>query len=171
MNIKCKHCEALTWKKELPGICCSGGKVLLPAIPKPLTPLVELLLEQSVQAQHFLSNTGAYNSAFQMTSFGCDEITARTRWNPCFKVQGQIYHFIGSLAPPENSTVKFAQIYFVCDAMTNMIHGPCGPLNKNSPCMVDNYCSKHFPKNFCHETQCSNDGYSLYRRPWVSPSS
>ena len=142
---------------------------MLPAIPKPLTPLVELLLEQSVEAQHFLSNTEAYNSAFQTASFECDEIKARTGWNPCFKVQGQIYHSIGSLASPENSTAKFAQIYFVGDVMTSMIHGSCGPLNKNAPCMVDSYCSKHFPKNFCRETQCSNDGYPLYRRPLVSP--
>ena len=158
MNIKCKHCEALTWKKEPPGICCSGGKVLLPTIPKPPTPLVNLCLEQSVEAQHFLLNIRAYNLAFQLTSFGCDEIKARTGWNFCFKVQGQICQSIGSLAPPENSTAKFAQIYFVSDVMANMIHGPCGLLNKNSPCMVDNCCSKHFPKNFCHETQCSNDG-------------
>ena len=115
-------------------------------------------LEQSVEAQHFLSNTRASSSAFQLTSFGCDKIKARTGWNPCFKVQGQICHSIGSLAPPENSTAKFAQIYVVGDVMANMIHGPCGPLNKISPCMVDNYCSKHFPKNFCRETQGSNDG-------------
>ena len=50
-----------------------------------------------------------------MTSFGCDEIKACTGWNSCFKVQRQIYHSIGSLAPPENSTAKFAQIYFVGD--------------------------------------------------------
>ena len=114
MNIKCKHCEALIWKKEPPGICCSGEKVLLPAMPKPPTPLVNLL-EQSVEVQHFLSNTRAYNLAFQMTSFGCDEIKARTCWNPCFKVQGQIYHSIGRLAPSENSTAKFDQISFVGD--------------------------------------------------------
>ena len=64
---------------------------------------------------NFLSNTQAYNSAFQMTSFGCDEIKARTVWNPCFKLHGHIYHSIESLASPENSTAKFAQIYFVSD--------------------------------------------------------
>ncbi|KIH57822.1 hypothetical protein ANCDUO_11985, partial [Ancylostoma duodenale] len=46
----------------------------------------------------------------------------------------------------------------------NMIHGPCGPLNPNSPCMKDRKCSKRYPREFIQETQTGNDGYPLYRR-------
>ncbi|KIH43787.1 hypothetical protein ANCDUO_26201, partial [Ancylostoma duodenale] len=46
----------------------------------------------------------------------------------------------------------------------NMIHGPCGPLNPNSPCMKDRKCTKKYPREFIQETQNGNDGYPLYRR-------
>ncbi|CAE1279832.1 unnamed protein product [Acanthosepion pharaonis] len=34
---------------------------------------------------------------------------------PTFKVQGQVYHRIGSLLPEETSTPKFLQLYFIAD--------------------------------------------------------
>lgn len=47
---------------------------------------------------------------------------------------------------------------------THMIHGPCGPLNNNSPCMQDGHCTKKYPKNMNHETVTGTDGYPSYRR-------
>jgi hypothetical protein len=40
-----------------------------------------------------------------------------------------------------------------------MIHGTCGAINLQSPCMV-----KSYPRKFTTETITSNDGYPLYRR-------
>lgn len=45
-----------------------------------------------------------------------------------------------------------------------MIHGPCGVMNPNSPCMKDKKCSTRYPREFIQKTQTGLDGYPLYRR-------
>ena len=39
--------------------------------------------------KHFLANIRKYNSAFQMTSFGCNEVSM-AGFNPSFRIQGQV---------------------------------------------------------------------------------
>lgn len=51
----------------------------------------------------------------------------------------------------------------------NMVHGPCGALNKQSPCMDRGKgCTKEYPKQLRKETQTSEEGYPLYRSRDVS---
>ncbi|XP_022014727.1 uncharacterized protein LOC110914228 [Helianthus annuus] len=45
-----------------------------------------------------------------------------------------------------------------------MIHGPCGNANLSCPCMVDNKCSKGFPKNFQDHTTLDSNGFPIYKR-------
>ena len=51
-----------------------------------------------------------------------------------------------------------------CIVRRCMIHGPCGLINKNAPCMHNGSFSKHFPKQFSNVTTSTEDGYPLYRR-------
>ena len=46
----------------------------------------------------------------------------------------------------------------------NMIHGPCGTLNPESPCMIDGKCSKRYQREFATTTTTSKHGYPVYRR-------
>ncbi|GFX77385.1 uncharacterized protein LOC104236095 [Trichonephila clavipes] len=45
----------------------------------------------------------------------------------------------------------------------NMIHGPCGTFNLNSPCMIDGKCSKRYLRALISNTVTGTDGYPLYR--------
>lgn len=70
----CTWCQAYKWQEEPNGMCCSGGKVQLPAIERYPEPLHSLLTRQHLMSDHFLSLSRQYNGCFQMTSFGAKEI-------------------------------------------------------------------------------------------------
>src|SRR5439155_7405394 len=44
------------------------------------------------------------------------------------------------------------------------VHGPCGDLDPDSPCMVDGKCSKRYHRDFVEVTSTNEYGYPLYRR-------
>jgi len=45
-----------------------------------------------------------------------------------------------------------------------MMHGPCGVFGPKSPCMIDNKCSKHFPKKYAESTTFDDNGFATYMR-------
>ncbi|KAK3888552.1 hypothetical protein Pcinc_007404 [Petrolisthes cinctipes] len=79
----------------------------------------------------------------------------------------RIYYFISAEIPAPDKDHHLRDI-----VTSHMVHGPCGSLNINSPCMNEvirngtriKECSKNFPKEFLKDTQTGHDGYPLYRR-------
>ena len=114
MNKECSYCAALCWTNERPGLCCSNGKTSIPLIEGPPEPLSSLVNGSAIDSKHFLDNIRKYNSCFQMTSFGANEVSTGG-FKSTFKVQGQVYHRVGSLLPSNNENPKFLQIYFMGD--------------------------------------------------------
>jgi hypothetical protein len=45
----------------------------------------------------------------------------------------------------------------------SMMHGPCGYLMTNAPCMKNGKCSKGYPKHFQRNTAINENGYPIYR--------
>ena len=110
----CGHCKALFWYDEriksasarFPQYhrCCNDGRVSLPAIED-----CPHYMKQLVQDRHFMENIRAYNQMFAMTSLGADvdDSINKGRGPYVFKVSGRIYHWIGSMCPPQDKKPKF----------------------------------------------------------------
>ncbi|CAB3261250.1 unnamed protein product [Arctia plantaginis] len=100
-------------------MCCASGKVVLSPLPAPPEPLLSLLTGNSDDSKLFLRKIRKFNSCFQMTSFGatkiCDRASDGRNFETTFKIQGQVYHKIGSLMPMPDNNPKFLQIYFMGD--------------------------------------------------------
>ncbi|XP_055910503.1 uncharacterized protein LOC129944866 [Eupeodes corollae] len=137
MDKECPHCKALKFKNETPGMCCSSGKVQLPAIETPPEPLNGLLIGTDPDSNLFLKSIRKFNSCFQMTSFGATEIVKNIpinngqQFNSTFKIKGQIYHKMGSLLPMPNEASKFLQIYFM-GGENERVDARCGYNNLDS---------------------------------------
>jgi len=112
MSHKCQYCNALKWKEEAHGMCCSAGKVQLPPFEPLPEPLYSLVMDNHPEHVHFLDRVRKYNGCFNMTSFGAKQVL-RDGFIPTFKVQGQVYHLVGSLLPAPQQEAQFLQIYFV----------------------------------------------------------
>ncbi|UYV70222.1 hypothetical protein LAZ67_7002235, partial [Cordylochernes scorpioides] len=90
----------------------------------------------SPHSAEFMQRVRHYNNAFQMTYFGCGGRVVLPGYMPTFKVQGQVYHRIGSVLPPLNSDSRqlqpvFLQVFFIGDSSVEVAtrHRNC-PITK-----------------------------------------
>lgn len=109
--------------------------IQLSTINQPHEPVHSLLTNNHLESNHFLAKTRNYNRCFQMTSFGAKEVH-EGNFMPTFKIQGQVYHRIGSLLPSPEQIPSFLQIYFVGDDEIE-VDIRSGLLNNLKPCLVN----------------------------------
>ena len=114
MEFTCSECQAKYWKNEtnaknIFSNCCKNGKVKLPQLDEPPKYLRDLLDNNN----QFKNNIRAYNSIFAFASLGAniDKKLIEKKGNYCFRIHGNVYHYMGSLLPQQKEDAKFAQIY------------------------------------------------------------
>ncbi|CAN0874968.1 ATP-dependent DNA helicase PIF1 [Linum grandiflorum] len=119
----CPNCGASFWsdealkcarRKENPtfSLCCQLGDVDLALLPE--TPaLLERLLNVNgdTLSKHFRTNIRSYNAAFSWTSFGAkfDPRLLNSRGPYSLVLNGENYHYMGSLLPPEGQPPRYTQ--------------------------------------------------------------
>lgn len=116
MSVVCRFCNAKRFKDEPDGLCCANGKVRLNSFEAPPEPVNSLFSGDYEESKQFLSHIRRYNDSFQMTSFGVEGEVVRDGWMPTFRVQGKIFHRIGSLLPQPDVQPQYLQIYFIGDS-------------------------------------------------------
>ncbi|XP_010490230.2 PREDICTED: uncharacterized protein LOC104767971 [Camelina sativa] len=131
------------------GIVCRIFKIKLESLMRDLT------------ERHFLGKAVAsmYTVEFQKRGLPHAHILLFMDQRSKLPTADDIDKIICAEIPDKNVNPELYQV-----VKNNMIHGPCGAANYNSPCMVDGLCSKFYPKAFSDLTKIGKDGYAVYRR-------
>jgi hypothetical protein len=146
MNVTCEHCNALHWLQERVlymgskytpkfGLCCDHGHVKLPPTLPPPPELLDLFKDDSSVGKEFRENIRRYNAAFAFVSLGCklNEGMGRGGGPYSFRVDGELYHMIGSLLPEPGDPPSYAQLYFY-DPLEALDHRMANVHNRNLNC-------------------------------------
>jgi hypothetical protein len=94
-------------------LCCENDKVLLPNLPATPQELEVLLTNKKRNAVKFRNQIRMYNLVLAFTSLGAkvDESVTGSPGPYSFRIQGELYHKIGSLCLAEGQRPQFAQLY------------------------------------------------------------
>jgi hypothetical protein len=103
------------WKYETHGLCCADGRVILYQFEDSPDLIKSLIDYFHPLSKYFFDNSRRYNTLFQITSFGANEM-AEGNFIPTFKIQVQVHHLIGSLLPKIGINAKCLQIYFMSES-------------------------------------------------------
>lgn len=124
MDVICSNCHAHMWVAERKSsssisqpefqTCCAAGKaVLRPLEPYPDVIVVDLLRNDSAEANEFKQNIRTYNSALSFTSMNADldrRYANEQHGAYAFRIQGGVYHLMNStLIPGENNVIQQPQ--------------------------------------------------------------
>ncbi|XP_072072073.1 uncharacterized protein [Arachis hypogaea] len=88
-----------------------------------------------------------------------NNIFGRSRAEHKFPTPDDIDKIISAEIPDPTTDHEYYQA-----VKSSMMHGLCGSARKNSPCMENGRCIRHFPKKFVQNSTIDQDGYTSYRR-------
>jgi len=132
-SARCYACGAKMWLQEIVSqstmtnirftMCCNNGAVQLPLLQQPPEVLRGLLSGSDPRSPAFREKIRMYNLILSFTSTGAriQESVIGTRSVYAFRIQGEMYHRIGSLLPQHDAQPRFCQLY-IYDTTNQLQH-------------------------------------------------
>ncbi|KAH8943532.1 hypothetical protein BDL97_13G057100 [Sphagnum fallax] len=132
-SARCYACGAKMWLQEIISqstminirftMCCNNGAVQLPLLQQPPEVLRGLLSGSDPRSPAFREKIRMYNLILSFTSTGAriQESVIGTRSVYAFRIQGEMYHRIGSLLPQHDAQPRFCQLY-IYDTTNQLQH-------------------------------------------------
>ncbi|VDK42808.1 unnamed protein product [Cylicostephanus goldi] len=115
-------------------LCCNFGNVNLDLFTNFPDFIRTLLTGNSNASKNFRQHIRSYNSALAMASMGAKVDTPRGGGPYCYRIHGQVYHFVGPLDPEPGTRRQYGQLYILDtdDATAERLGNPanegCDPL-------------------------------------------
>ncbi|XP_021974961.1 uncharacterized protein LOC110870070 [Helianthus annuus] len=116
-----------------------------------------------IQAAHYTKISVMYTVEFQKCGLPRAHICLFLGAESKFPNASDIDRVITAKIPDKERDPELYEL-----VMQFMIHGPCVTDNPLCPCMVQQKCSKKFPKKYVDETCVDSEGYPVYRRRQTS---
>ncbi|XP_065215463.1 uncharacterized protein LOC135842058 [Planococcus citri] len=117
LNILCPYCGAKHFKGENFKNCCHNGKIDANVCPDIRVPdfLKTLITTDNALQKHYLDFIRQYNNAFAFASIAVNRQIFSGKGPFIFKVQGQLYHYVGPLHSSNDEGVapSFAALFML----------------------------------------------------------
>ena len=121
MTYRCNYCNAFYWSDERNVShpyqytkCCNKGKIILPPISQPTPYMRRMLMNNAndIQARLFNRKARIFNNKLSFASITYNDVHQNLEGIPSMRIQGQIYHNIGTIHPADNRIPQFLQCFF-----------------------------------------------------------
>ncbi|XP_017221469.2 uncharacterized protein LOC108198216 [Daucus carota subsp. sativus] len=157
MTTNSKWPEITEMMKHLPGVnVCDAPDVVARVFKMKLDQLIDL-----IKKKHFFGKCIGLMHVIEFQKRGLPHAHMLIWLHPKDKPNSveEIDRLVSAEIPdPSTDKIGYAAV------KNYMIHGPCGKDHSYSACMVNNKCSRHFPKKYNGITCFDECGFPIYRR-------
>ena len=114
IDTKCRHWQAMKFKKETPGLCCKVGKVQLAPFPLPPQDMHHYWFANTDLALLFRDNSRIFNNALCLATLSMQRPQyLQQGFQPMIVLSGQLMEYFAPLEAEPGEPPQCAQLYLI----------------------------------------------------------